>query len=111
MKIILTEDEITLRQTMSRLLRNFGNYVKECSNGLETTDLDDIESYDVLLTDINMPKMNGHQLIDYIDKNDINIPIIVISGNYELSFDSNKVKYIFRKPINFEDLINALNNI
>jgi len=108
MKIILAEDEDILRQTIARLLRLFGNEVKECSNGLDVVNIDDIDSYDVLLTDITMPEMNGYKLIDYIIKNNIKIPIIVISGNNELKFSSDNIKHVFKKPINFEDLMNAL---
>ncbi len=75
------------------------------------------DRYDLILTDIRMPKMNGFELYRRIREKNISIPIAFITA-FEINEDefskvmpSIKVKDFIKKPIRIPDLIERLNMI
>lgn len=62
-KILVVEDEDTLRDMFVLVLEDEGYKVDSASNGCEAWDLLDEYAYDLLATDLFMPKMNGIELI------------------------------------------------
>jgi two-component system sensor histidine kinase and response regulator WspE len=79
--ILVVDDSITVREVESRLLKNRGYEVKACVNGLEGWKAVRAGKFDLVITDLDMPRMNGIELIQTI-KNDVqykDIPIMIIS--------------------------------
>jgi two-component system, response regulator YesN len=83
-RILLVDDEPIVRLTVSSLgdWRNYGFEIAyESADGadaLENFKL--LHNFDIILTDISMPKLNGIELIKSIREIDKNIPIIVLSA-------------------------------
>lgn len=61
-RILLVDDNRTNRRVISRVLENAGHLVETAENGDEALDRLDVEHYDIVLTDINMPGTSGLDL-------------------------------------------------
>jgi CheY-like chemotaxis protein len=84
--LLVVDDSATTRMLISLTLKKEGVYrIVEVSNGREAVDKLSHESVDCVLTDINMPQMNGLDLISYIRSQyrEPKVPIIVITTQGE----------------------------
>jgi two-component system chemotaxis response regulator CheY len=80
--LLVVDDSATTRMLISLTLKKGESFnIIEASNGSEAVARLDSESVDMVLTDINMPEMNGLELISHIrsQHSKQNIPIIVIT--------------------------------
>jgi two-component system cell cycle sensor histidine kinase/response regulator CckA len=112
----LVEDEYYIRMTVAVMLRDMGYVVREAGNGLEALEaLDGDGPFDLLVTDIVMPVMNGMELIDNLRERDVSIPVLALSGlsdEFLLEELSRRGCYDFlRKPVMFEELRSRIANI
>lgn len=87
--ILLVEDSETTKAVFEKLLSDKYNLVK-CKNGAEAWDaLSEPNNIGLVLTDINMPKMNGHQLLVAIrrskDERIKNLPVIVMTDTDDVT--------------------------
>jgi len=85
-KLLVVDDSATTRMLISLTLKKEGAYsITEVANGKEAVDKLGVEPVDCVLTDINMPQMNGLDLISYIRANhsEPKVPIIVITTQGE----------------------------
>lgn len=99
-KILIAEDSSVYRMILKRMMDmvfDFDYEVKEVSNGMLAFKELHLSNYDILLTDIHMPEMNGNELITKIksEENFINFPIIVITSE----FNKNKINEWMQKGI------------
>jgi len=84
--LLVVDDSATTRMLISLTLKKEGVYrIVEVSNGREAVDKLAAEPVDCVLTDINMPQMNGLDLISYIrsQHREPELPIIVITTQGE----------------------------
>jgi two-component system, chemotaxis family, chemotaxis protein CheY len=84
--LLVVDDSATTRMLISLTLKKEGVYrIVEVSNGREAVDKLSVEAVDCVLTDINMPQMNGLDLISYIrsQHREPKLPIIVITTQGE----------------------------
>jgi DNA-binding response OmpR family regulator len=79
-KILLVEDEIDLNKLISRTLRDRGYEVTQAYNGAEALEKTEETKFDLILTDIMMPKMDGFELADSIRLTDKEIPIVFMTA-------------------------------
>ncbi len=108
MKILLLEDEYTLRESIKELLQECNYIIDDYSNGEEAFDAIYYNSYDLFLLDVNVPGMNGFELLEQVRKNDIETPAIFITSlteidNLEKGFDLGCNDYI-KKPFDLAEL-------
>lgn len=83
LRVLLVDDSSTARQFIKRILTGLGiERIDEATNGIEAIKLIKDNFYDLLLTDYNMPEMNGQELVDYIRKHSEqkSVPILMISS-------------------------------
>jgi two-component system chemotaxis response regulator CheY len=80
-RVLIIEDGITMRMFYRDVLEAAGFEVEEAVNGLEGVERAMTGSFDLLVVDINMPKMDGYQVIRTVreDENLWRVPIITIS--------------------------------
>lgn len=79
-KILVVEDEIDLNRIICRRLRDRGYEITSAENGVEALEKMENAHFDMILTDIMMPKMDGFELADSIRLTDTNIPIIFMTA-------------------------------
>ncbi len=80
-KILVVDDSLTVREVERRLLENAGYDVTTAVDGMDGWNLVQKRSFDLIISDIDMPRMNGIQFVSTIkgDKKYKDIPIIIIS--------------------------------
>lgn len=86
-KILITEDELHTRNTLSLVLESAGYEVRTADNGKESLDIilkhkkgSGSDPFDLLILDIEMAGLSGLQMLDGLKKKGVNLPIIVITG-------------------------------
>lgn len=115
-KILIIDNNKTDRILYSKILKNITpDYsVDIVSNGKEALDLISSSSPALVITENEMPLMNGYNFIlELIRLNIFNkIPVIVLSGNIDRNISQDYaelgVEYIFKKPVNLKDFKNAV---
>lgn len=117
LKVLYVEDDSSVRNELSSLLSNFFNNVYTASNGEEGLELyiSKQKDIDIIIADINMPKMTGIEMLEEIRKFDKNIPAIFTTAYSDTEFliDAIKLK-VFEyciKPIDIRLLINTLGEL
>lgn len=88
--ILIVDDEETQRSLTTEILKNQGFQIKTAENGEEALAQIAQSDFDVVLTDIQMPKLNGFQLIKKIrqQKTEKPIPVVALSGEAGTSRES-----------------------
>jgi len=84
--ILVVEDHDRIRRLLCDLLCRQGHEVVTASDGQEALNLVATRAFDLVITDIEMPRVNGFQLLDQLkgDSRFRDIPVIVVSGHGEL---------------------------
>ena len=65
-RILIVDDEAPIRTLLSRTFEQAGFVVKTAPSGREAISLCSAEAFDVLLSDVRMPEMDGHQLAQWV---------------------------------------------
>lgn len=114
LRVLYAEDDIILRENTVALLRDLFKEIDEASNGTEALNIykKHPDHYDIVITDLNMPNMNGMELIKNIQLLNPQQSIIVVSAHNETEFFLESIRnnvcgYIL-KPIDFDQLIDTL---
>jgi EAL domain-containing protein (putative c-di-GMP-specific phosphodiesterase class I) len=107
-RALVVDDDAQIRKDMSRVLQTLGFAVDTASNGREATDLLKQQSFDVVVSDIDMPEMTGLDLLRTIRQYDLDVPLLLVTGNPGLETAMQAVQYgAFRyltKPVDVESL-------
>ena len=108
MKILLLEDEYSLRISIEEFLTDLGYEVDGIMDGLEAYDAVYDKAYDLLLLDVNVPSLNGFELLKKLRSDDIMIPAIFLTSMTNMEdlkegYKRGCCDYI-RKPFDLEEL-------
>ncbi len=79
-KILVVDDEQSMTQFLSIVLRKEGYHVTAVNNGKDALEKVKAEPYDVVITDIKMPGMDGIQLLQQIKKHDPSLPVVIMTA-------------------------------
>lgn len=113
--LLLIEDDSRIREKFSRLLGIYVNKIYEASDGEKALEVYKKHKPSFIITDIEMPNMDGLEFIEIIRKENEYIPIIITSGysNKEYLLSSIKLQLIdyLIKPINYNDLLIGLEKV
>lgn len=80
--ILIVEDSSTTRALIRAVIEELGEFeTVEASSGFEALKMLPLQEYDLIITDINMPDINGLELINFVRNNPryVSIPIIIVS--------------------------------
>ena len=109
LKILIAEDDRELRQLFSHVLNRHGYTVIGVSNGQEALDALDKDFYDMIISDIMMPVMDGYELVRQLRDVGNTTPILMITAkdafdDMRLGFQSGVDDYMV-KPINVNEMV------
>ncbi len=80
-QILVVEDDPEYRDYMSLILENAGHVVSQATDGLEALEILSRGDFDLVVTDVLMPNLNGKQLIEEIhNQADGYMPVVAITG-------------------------------
>ena len=108
-KILVVDDEEIIRESVSFILSKEGYEVTEAENGRVAHEKLLDGYYDLVITDLEMPQMNGLQLMEVISRFTVAIPVIVVTAYGSLDTAIKALRYgaydYILKPVEFEELI------
>ena len=112
LKVLIVDDEKTSRDLVTMLLEADQHEITAASSGTEALQLLRSGSYDLLVTDQEMPRMTGAALVEAVRKSGNSKPIIMLTGFGDLMKSSgstvNGVDLVLNKPVTSEALRSAL---
>jgi CheY-like chemotaxis protein len=110
--ILIVDDESSYQEIMKIILSNYINDIEiiTASNGKEAKNIiTENNKIDLIITDLQMPIMNGTKLIDWLKfESNLNIPIILMSSMLEPQHNAN---YFIRKGTNIEEIIKIVKKL
>ena len=112
--ILVVDDEAAYQEVLAKMLTKVGYRVITAADGNEALTLSENSHFDLIISDIFMPNLNGYALAARIRAKDPDVPIILISGY--LSQDTAKnllggsTEYI-AKPVDSELMIAAVHRL
>ncbi len=105
-KVLIVEDDEAVRRSLSLYLKHKGYQVDGAADGIEGLDRAKNESYDVVVSDIMMPNMNGIQFLEAIKELRPNTNIIMITGYADMQVAIEAMKKgavdFITKPFRFD---------
>ncbi len=109
LKILIAEDDRELRHLFAHVLLKNGYTVKEVSNGKEALDAIDIEYFDLIISDIMMPIMDGYELVRLLREAGNTTPVLTITAkdafdDMRKGFVSGSDDYMV-KPVNVNEMV------
>ncbi len=109
LKILIAEDDRELRKLFSHVLVKNGYTVKEVGNGKEALDALENDYFDLIISDIMMPVMDGYELVRDLRDAGITTPVLMITAkdafdDMRLGFLSGSDDYMI-KPINVNEMV------
>lgn len=108
MRLLVVEDEIVLCETIAKGLRLSGYEVDTCLDGLNAIEMISIENYDLIILDLNLPDMDGIDILKQLRLDDSETNVLILSARGQLEnkvegLDSGANDYMC-KPFHFEEL-------
>ena len=122
-RILLAEDESALRDILSSVLEDEEYSFDAAANGKEAWDLMNKNNYDILMTDLYMPEMNGIDLIKKSQQSFPSLKIILFSGGGkgleaengkgDIIFCGDKIKIdlFLKKPCSLSEMISSIERL
>lgn len=112
-KILVIDDEELLTKTLVRLLEAKGYEVLISKNGQEALIILEEECFDLVLTDIRMPGMNGVEMIEQLRKTGNKTPVIFLTGYADSELERRARALAPNgyegKPFDVAELLNKIN--
>ena len=115
MRILLVEDDPTTSKSIEMMLQNANLNVYATDLGEEGIDLAKLYDYDLILLDLNLPDMNGHEVLRQLRVAKVETPILILSGQDDTE---NKLKGFgfgaddyMTKPFHRQELIARIHAI
>lgn len=120
-KILIVDDVDYIRTSICRVLEANGFECDVCENGQKAMQMLNENTYDLVITDIMMPEVDGYELLDYLRDHhtaDVRIPVLAISGgdktiNSDIALDviRGKADAVLQKPFAKADLMKAITRV
>ncbi len=106
-RILIAEDDFGSREALTRFVEMAGYEVIAVADGVELLAIADIGKFDVVITDLMMPDLNGWSANEIMKFKGDDTPIIAITGLSPQETDHIKGKFsrIFHKPIDVKELL------
>lgn len=113
--ILVIDDEKVITDISKRKLTASGYTVEVANNGEEALRVLETFNPDLILSDVEMPQMNGYTFMVEKNKNPLwaEIPVVVLTAYHETEpiFRRHRIKDYLVKPIQLEDLVSKVNQI
>jgi len=116
LSILFVEDHEDLRVNTTHILKSFFNTIDVAANGLEALNMfkEDKDKFDIIISDIQMPVMNGIELTKNIYNIKPEQTIIILSAyddtKYLHELINLKIEHFLKKPIDYQELLRVLLN-
>jgi len=115
MKILLLEDDVMLNRAITKYLQSTGHNIRTARDGNNCLRILDEETFELLILDINVPDINGFEILERLHNKNIIIPTIYISALIDIedisrAFELGCYDYL-KKPFHLKELTLRINKI
>jgi CheY-like chemotaxis protein len=114
-RVLMVEDDPDIRRMFNLFLQDAGFVVKEAADGLEAIAMLQLESFDAIILDLSMPRIDGMSALDTFQlmPHGVGIPIIAVTALddptvRQRALDAGAVEFL-RKPLSPQRIVDVLN--
>ena len=115
LSVMLVEDDEVIRINIAHILRLMGCTVLSAEDGLKGLELFLKTKFDLVLTDYDMPKMNGMDLATCIKEMTSDTPVVLMTGQPKETISAklrdHTVDFALQKPFGIDEIKHAINRI
>ena len=112
-RILVVDDQDVILKTIVAAFKDTSCEISAVNNPVKAYQMVEDEHFDIVITDIQMPEMNGLDLLRKIKKHNGMIPVIIITGYTTINNILNAFRYgafdFFFKPIKLDEIVCAVN--
>lgn len=113
-RVLLVDDEPRLLSSLCELLKVRDYQLVTAGSGREALDYLSRGGFDLVVLDMRLPDMSGHEIMDFINAHNVDSSVIVISGNSDIDTAIGALKRgafdYLRKPYAREELLRTIDN-
>ena len=114
-RILVADDDPMIRRLNAEVLAYSGYYVDAAEDGAAAWDALQLENYDLLITDHDMPKLSGVDLIKKLHDSSLKLPVIMATGTLPEDQLARhpwlQIEAILLKPYTFDELLATVKNV
>ena len=114
MKILIIDDERSIRNSLKEILMDEGYDVDVAENGVQGCSMVEKEKYDVIFSDIKMPEMDGMEVLDRLTQMGVDAAIVMISGHGDIDSAVDCIKRgafdFIQKPLDLNRILITIKN-
>jgi DNA-binding NtrC family response regulator len=114
MKILIIDDERSIRNSLKEILMDEGYDVDVAENGVQGCTMVEKEKYDIIFCDIKMPEMDGMEVLDKLNNMGIDAAIVMISGHGDIDTAVDCIKKgafdFIQKPLDLNRILITIKN-
>lgn len=111
MKILAVEDESFVLDVLVMFLQKSGHTVRSASNGRDGLALTETEAFDLVITDLSMPDMDGLALAKAIKARNATLKVVLLTGSRHIHELPPNIDYILEKPLRTETMTEFLQRL
>ena len=114
-RILVADDEPDIRRLNTEVLTAQGYHVDAAEDGAAAWVMVQLNEYDLLVTDNDMPKVSGLGLLQLLHDAGVDLPVIMVTGTSpQDQLDRRpwlQIEVLLLKPYTFDELLNAVKNV
>ena len=114
MKILIVDDERSIRNSLKEILVDEGYDVDVAENGVQGCDMVDKEKYSVIFCDIKMPEMDGLEVLEKLHQIGVDAAVVMISGHGDINVAVECIKKgafdFIPKPLDLNRILITIKN-
>ena len=114
MKILIIDDERSIRNSLKEILADEGYEVDVAENGAQGCEMADKEKYNIIFCDIKMPEMDGMEVLDKLTEMGIESAVVMISGHGDIDTAVECIKKgafdFIQKPLDLNRILITIKN-
>jgi DNA-binding response OmpR family regulator len=110
-RALVVEDDPAIRRLVGKLLQRRGVDIEVANDGRQAIEKIRAGGYSVLILDLMVPEVNGFEIIDFVKKNQITTPVVVVSAVSHQALtklDRSVVKLVISKPFDVEEFTRSI---
>ena len=111
-RVLVVDDETDLAELYARILRSYGYVVDTAGDGAAALEAVKANEFDAIVSDINMPGMDGVRLLKAVRSRDLDVPVLLVTGKPALESAVQAVEYgalrYLSKPVDMATLAGAV---
>jgi DNA-binding response OmpR family regulator len=110
-RALVVEDDPAIRKLVEKLLTRRGIAIDTAADGRHAIERLAANTYSVVVLDLMMPGVNGFEIIDYVKRNGLGVPVAVVSAVSQQALtklDLDIVKLVISKPFDVDEFTKAV---